>query len=374
MPRPAPCAGICRRRAMPRFAACAIRGPICSSTRRSSFALTGRTAPLERIWSSSTVMVAGPWFRPSLARWGALRDCAKPSPANSPAARSQMAGSTLPKPKGWRICSRLRPRASGAPRLPWPRAGFAGRSKSGSSACSNCRAEAELAIDYVGEEDADEAPSFAPRARALQGELQAWLDRPRIEPLRDGVRVVIAGPPNAGKSSLLNALVGHERAIVSAQAGTTRDHIDVPISIGGVPILLTDTAGLRSSGDEIEGQGITRAEQLVDSADLVLWLGSEDLRASSRPSIQIFPKADLGESAGEGINVSSRTGQGLAELIQGIAAEAKALLPAEGAIAINARQADCDAMSPAMLCRSPSTRIRSSPPKDSGRRARLSIG
>lgn len=200
-------------------------------------------------------------------------------------------------------------------------------------------AEAELAIDYVGEEDADHALSFAPRARALQGELQEWLDRPRIEPLRDGVRVVIAGPPNAGKSSLLNALVGHERAIVSAQAGTTRDQIDVPIAIGGVPILLTDTAGLRSSDDDIEGQGISRAEQLLESADLVLWLGTEDSRPIHARSIQVFPKADFGVTAGEGMNVSSKTGQGLAELMLAIGDQAKALLPTEGAIAINARQA-----------------------------------
>lgn len=200
-------------------------------------------------------------------------------------------------------------------------------------------AEAELAIDYVGEEDAGRAHGLAPRVRAFRDELQAWLERPRIEPLRDGVRVVIAGPPNAGKSSLLNALVGHERAIVSAEAGTTRDHIDVPLAIAGVPVLLTDTAGLREIDDAIEQEGVARAEQLMARADLVLWLGSADTCPPGEYVLQVMPKADLGDNCGAGIPVSSKTGQGIAELLREIAEKAERLLPSEGVIALNARQA-----------------------------------
>src|SRR4029079_9192479 len=90
----------------------------------------------------------------------------------------------------------------------------------------------------------------------LPAELREWLERPRAEPLKDGVRVVVAGPPNDGKSSLVNAIVGEERAIVTAIPGTTRDHIEVPLALNGVPVLLTDTAGLRVTEDEVEKSGV----------------------------------------------------------------------------------------------------------------------
>ena len=107
-------------------------------------------------------------------------------------------------------------------------------------------AQAERAIDY-DEEDERVDPALLRDARRLAAELRQWLERPRVEPLKDGVRVVVAGPPNAGKSSLINAIVGEERAIVTDVPGTTRDHIEVPLSLGGVPIRLTDTAGLRET-------------------------------------------------------------------------------------------------------------------------------
>jgi tRNA modification GTPase len=94
--------------------------------------------------------------------------------------------------------------------------------------------------------------------------------------LSEGALVVLAGPPNAGKSSLMNALLGENRAIVSDVAGTTRDSIEEWLDIEGWPVRLTDTAGIRDSDDTIEQEGVRRAESLVGSADVVVWLGEED--------------------------------------------------------------------------------------------------
>jgi tRNA modification GTPase len=200
---------------------------------------------------------------------------------------------------------------------------------------------AERAIDY-DEDDAPIDPALVGDCAALAEDLGRWLDLPRIEPLKDGVRVVVAGPPNAGKSSLINVIAGTDRAIVTDVPGTTRDHIDVPLSIGGVPILLTDTAGLRETGDAVEAIGVSRAEGLVKSADVLVWLGDpDDAPDHSRP-ILVHAKADLadrGPAPAGSLALSSKTGLGLADLLERIAAQAKALLPAEGAIALNRRQA-----------------------------------
>jgi tRNA modification GTPase len=199
-------------------------------------------------------------------------------------------------------------------------------------------AMAERSIDY-DEEDSAPDPALARDCAVLAKELAGWLERPRIEPLKDGVRVVVAGPPNAGKSSLINAIAGQERAIVTDIPGTTRDHIEVPLALAGVPILLTDTAGLRETEDQVEAIGVERAQALVDVADVLVWLGDRDAVAHPR-LILVHPKADLGGTVpGGSIAVSATTGEGLRTLLDRVGEEARTLLPAEDAIALNRRQA-----------------------------------
>lgn len=203
-------------------------------------------------------------------------------------------------------------------------------------------ARAEAAIDYAEDDDVGAHPDLARECAGLADELSEWLDRPRVEPLKDGVRVVVAGPPNAGKSSLINAIVGQERAIVTDIPGTTRDHIEVPIALGGVPILLTDTAGLRNSDEEVERIGIERARSLVEGADVLIWLGDSAESPDHPRRILVYPRADLPErdSAPPGsLAVSSVTGTGLKTLLEQAGKLALSLLPGEGAIALNRRQA-----------------------------------
>lgn len=203
-------------------------------------------------------------------------------------------------------------------------------------------ARAEAGIDYVGDEEetaADEA-ALAGEARALAGELSDWLARPRAEPLREGVRVVVAGPPNAGKSSLVNALAQSDKVIVTAIAGTTRDAIEVPLSLEGVPVVLVDTAGLRASDDPVEAIGVERAGRQIERADLLLWLGGPDAAPRHPRLIQIHAQADRrGDALGGALPVSAVTGQGLGELARRIVAEARHLLPLDGELALNRRQA-----------------------------------
>jgi tRNA modification GTPase len=199
-------------------------------------------------------------------------------------------------------------------------------------------ARAERAIDY-DEDDSELDPALASGCAELAAELSEWLGRPRVEPLKDGVRVVVAGPPNAGKSSLVNALAGQERAIVTAIPGTTRDHIEVPLALAGIPLLLTDTAGLRQTDDEVEAIGVGRAEALVEGADVLVWLGDPGDAPDHQRLIQLHAKADVRGAAPSGaIAVSAHTGQGLSELLERIGALASSLLPAEDAISLNRRQ------------------------------------
>ena len=203
-------------------------------------------------------------------------------------------------------------------------------------------ARAEAAIDYAEEEDVGLDQALLSDCAALAASLGQWLDRPRVEALKDGVRVVAAGPPNSGKSSLINAIAGQERAIVTDIPGTTRDHIEVPLALGGIPILLTDTAGLRATADAVERIGVERARSLVELADILLWLGEPEDAPPHQRLIRLHPRSDLPgrEAVPEGLlAVSSLTGQGLGILMDRVAEMARSLLPAEDAIALNRRQA-----------------------------------
>ena len=204
-------------------------------------------------------------------------------------------------------------------------------------------AMAEAALDFS---DEDDVPDAAIEARigdgiaALAADVGAQLDAPSAERLRDGVRVVLAGPPNAGKSTLLNALVGREAAIVSDIAGTTRDRIEVPAAIGGVAFLFTDTAGLREeTGDAIEAIGIDRARAALDAADIILWLGEPDALPRA-DAILVAAQSDRVADDRPGLALSARTGEGMAALVALLQQRARALLPGEGDYALHRRQRD----------------------------------
>lgn len=203
-------------------------------------------------------------------------------------------------------------------------------------------ARAEQAIDYDEEDQEGVDPALSRDCGALATELQKWLDRPRIEPLRDGIRVVVAGPPNSGKSSLVNVIAGSERAIVTDIPGTTRDHIEVPLALAGIPLVLTDTAGLRATDELVESIGVERSQALIARADVLLWLG-EPADAPEHPcEVLVHARCDLPERAvvpDGSLPVSSVTGEGIGLLLERVADLAAALLPGEDALALNRRQA-----------------------------------
>ncbi len=195
----------------------------------------------------------------------------------------------------------------------------------------------ESVIDFSDE--ADVGAGALAEARALVARLapaiRAHLDDGRRgEILREGFRVAIAGPPNAGKSSLLNALARREAAIVSEEAGTTRDIIEVTLDLAHVPVILSDSAGIREAAGRVESEGIRRALVHARAADLVLWLtdatvpGAElppaDLTAAGEV-LRIVNKVDLletrlsgAEAAGAPLRISVLTGEGLSELAEAV--------------------------------------------------------
>ncbi|HUA76880.1 MAG TPA: tRNA uridine-5-carboxymethylaminomethyl(34) synthesis GTPase MnmE [Acetobacteraceae bacterium] len=196
-------------------------------------------------------------------------------------------------------------------------------------------ANAEAAIDFSDQD----LPALADDAAlgALRGEIAAHLaDDRRGERLREGIVVVVAGPPNAGKSSLINALAGRDVAIVSPVPGTTRDAIETRIVLGGVPVTLIDTAGLRESADPVEAEGVRRARARAAGADLVLAV--TDCSApvpfaleAAAPVLSVANKVDLAPApGGEKLAVSALTGAGLPELRAKLAGHIETLARASG--------------------------------------------
>lgn len=185
------------------------------------------------------------------------------------------------------------------------------------------RAEIEARLDFSDEGDVSDAlpEDFGRSLKALRDDIAtalASVEHGRI--VREGIRVALAGPPNAGKSSLLNALAQSDIAIVTDEAGTTRDVREVPLDINGQLYILLDLAGLRETDSKAEAEGVRRARQAIDQADIVLWLSAPDLPPEEMPKssdrqIHVSTKRDLGTVAGADIAVSAQSGEGLAELL-----------------------------------------------------------
>ena len=216
--------------------------------------------------------------------------------------------------------------------------GLSGRRRSEFRALYEQALDLSTRLEHALDIDEDELPvGFADELRVASCELRVKIEdsiRKASEGklLRTGALVVLAGPPNAGKSSLMNALLEENRAIVSETPGTTRDSIEAWIDLDGWPIRLVDTAGLREAKDEIEGEGVRRAEALLSKADVILWLGSAlppppFLTSPHLSSLLLLhPKCDLGKGAG--LNVSAKTGEGLDELKRTIVAKLEARVAA----------------------------------------------
>ena len=217
-------------------------------------------------------------------------------------------------------------------------------------------ANIEAGIDFPEEGiDPDDDQKIRTRLDSITRQISDLLstaDQGRI--LREGVRVVIYGPTNAGKSSLLNRLLGHERVIVSETHGTTRDTIEEAVNLQGFPIRLTDTAGLRDAADHIEREGMARTERSLQQADLRLRV--VDANVAKPPEfgiigdpgreLLVLNKADLPEHTDwcgiDAVRISCLTGMGIAELEQQIVAQIGCgKLQPDNTLAINARHREC---------------------------------
>lgn len=200
-------------------------------------------------------------------------------------------------------------------------------------------AELEAGLDFSDEGDVADALAASEQSSTALGRLgsemaDALATAPMAERVRNGLTIAVVGPPNAGKSSLVNVLAGRSVAIVTPVAGTTRDVIEVHLDLAGRPAVLLDTAGLRDTVDPVEAEGIARARARAATADLVLDLG---------PGGNIVNRIDeTGEQPGvrDGrVHVSARTGAGIEALVEWLAEWAAGQIPSgEPSVVTNARQ------------------------------------
>lgn len=217
------------------------------------------------------------------------------------------------------------------------------------------RAELEAQLDFSDEGDVGVLPaSFAGNLAQLREEMSTAVEsvsRGRV--VREGVRVALAGPPNAGKSSLLNALAKSDVAIVTDEPGTTRDVREVAIDLGGRLVLLIDMAGLRATSSKAEAEGVRRAQGELERADLVLWLSAPDasslVPSLSAPLWRIATKVDLEPPVGDrDLAISTVSGSGLEDLIDRLALFA-AEAAGDGEPALVSRERDRAALADAIM-------------------------
>jgi tRNA modification GTPase len=217
-------------------------------------------------------------------------------------------------------------------------------------------AHAEAAIDFS--DDGVGAEEFAAARGPVSGlvaEIQAHLDDGRRgEALREGLRLAIIGPPNAGKSSLINALAKRDAAIVSDTPGTTRDVIELRLNLGGYLVQVADTAGLREAGDAIEAEGVRRALAKAQDSDLVLLLLDGTVPYTEQiwmsPDLMVWNKSDLpGFRNGDGLALSLKSGEGLARLIETLTALVAEKLETKGDTPALTRPRHREALSEALF-------------------------
>ncbi|HEX7871479.1 MAG TPA: tRNA uridine-5-carboxymethylaminomethyl(34) synthesis GTPase MnmE [Sphingobium sp.] len=223
----------------------------------------------------------------------------------------------------------------------------------------------EASLDFADEDDVGGEDASLRQARdhlaSLAGDMETDLAAPPAERLREGIRLVIAGPVNSGKSTLLNRLAGYEAAIVTDIAGTTRDRIEVPVALGGTAWLLTDTAGFREAGaDVVEQIGMDRAREAIAAADLLLWLGDplDAPRADAILVLSQIDRQDVERTRSHDVAISAQTGEGMDRLTAMLAERATHLLPQDRSYLLSARQrselgAAVDAIRAALTPRDP---------------------
>lgn len=221
------------------------------------------------------------------------------------------------------------------------------------------RADIEARLDFSDESDVTESlpEGFGAAVTALRGDMAEALQSAAAgERVREGFKVAILGRPNAGKSSLLNALARRDVAIVTAEAGTTRDVLEVPLDLSGYPVVLFDTAGLREAASEAEREGVRRAQRTAAGADLLLWLEDCCQPTEPPPDVPGVPmwrlatKIDLLEpSAAMPDGISVKSGGGMDRLVARLGEAAARSLGSGAALVTRQRQSEAIAAAVAAL-------------------------